>query len=154
MPNITLNTLRLYVKNSSCEIPDAPKSFLEQGKPENHIEMRLNHNDMDEENHHEVTLALIITTKVGDKVVCTMKAEQAGIFKIENANEEQLDQIINMHCPHVLYPYACNAISQLSTLASLPAIVLQPVDFSVVYQQKKKMEKEQKEQNSYNQILH
>ena len=104
MENVTLNTQRLYVKNASCEIPDAPKSFLEQGRPENTIEMRINDNKLDEENLHEVALTLTVTTKIGEKILCTTKAEQAGVFKIENTTAEQLEQILSMHCPHVLYP--------------------------------------------------
>ena len=142
MQNVTLNTQRLYVKNVSYESSDTPQSFREQGRPENSVEMRINRNNLAEENHHEVVLILTVTTKIGDKTLCTTKAEQAGVFKVENASEEQLDQILNIHCSHVLYPYACNAISQLTVMGSLPAIVLQPVDFNGLYQQRKEAEKE------------
>ena len=141
MQNVTLNTQRLYVKNVSYESSDTPQSFREQGRSENSVEMRINKNDLEEENHHEVVLTLTVTTKIGDKTLCTAKAEQAGVFKVENASEEQLDQILNIHCPHVLYPYACNAISQLAVMGSLPAIVLQPIDFNGLYQQRKEAEK-------------
>ena len=141
--NVTLSTQRLYVKNASCEISNAPQAFREQGRPENKVEMRINHNKLEEENHYEAILSLTVTTKISDKILCTTKAEQAGIFKIENATKEQLEQILGVHCPHVLYPYACNAISQLVTMGSLPAIVLQPIDFGGLYQQQKKEEQGQ-----------
>jgi len=141
--NVTLSTQRLYVKNASCEMSNAPQVFREQGRPENKVEMQINHNKLEEENHYEAVLSLTVTTKISDKILCITKAEQAGIFKIENATKEQLEQILGVHCPHVLYPFACNAISQLAVMGSLPAIVLQPIDFGGLYQQRKKEEQGQ-----------
>jgi len=141
--NVTLSTQRLYVKNASCEMSNAPQMFREQGRPENKVELQINHNKLEEDNHYEAILSLTVTTKISDKILCTTKAEQAGIFKIENASKEQLEQILGVHCPHVLYPYACNAISQLAVMGSLPAIVLQPIDFGGLYQQRKKEEQGQ-----------
>jgi len=143
MANITLNTQRLYLKNASYETIDTPQSFRTQGRPENKVEMRMNHNKLEEDNHHEVVLTLTVTTKIEDKTLCTVKAEQAGVFKIENATEEQLDQILGTNCPYILYPYACNAISQLTVMGSLPSIILQPIDFNGLYQKCKEAEKTQ-----------
>ncbi|KPJ67766.1 MAG: hypothetical protein AMJ43_01980 [Coxiella sp. DG_40] len=144
MKKITLNTRRLYVKNASYEMSNAPQSFREQkGRPKNSIEMRINNNQLEEKNYYEAILSLTVTTKISDKILCTTKAEQAGIFKIENATKEQLKQILEVHCPHVLYPYACNVISQLTVMGSLPAIVLQPIDFARLYQQQGKKEQKQ-----------
>jgi preprotein translocase subunit SecB len=144
MTNPTLNLQRIYAKNSSFELKDAPQFFKEQKPMENSIEMRINHTPL-ADNHHEVILSLNVTAKIEDKIVFTGKVEQAGLFKIEDVTDEQLQQITNIHCPHLLYPYACNLLTQLAVSASFSSMVLQPVNFADLYQQRKKLESEQAE---------
>jgi len=154
MTNPTLNLQRIYAKNSSFELKDAPQFFKEQKPLENSIEMRINHTPLEEENYHEVILSLQVTAKIEDKIVFIGKVEQAGMFKIENTTDEQLRQITNIHCPHLLYPYACNILTQLAVSANLSPMVLQPVNFENLYQQRKKLESEQAETGQSNQTVH
>ena len=151
MTNPTLNLQRIYVKDSSFNVADAPQIFREQKPLKNSIEMRINHSPLGEDDHHEVVLSLQVTTTMEEKTAFVSKVEQAGIFKIENVTKEQLEQIASTHCPHLLYPYACNMLSQLAVAGSFPAVVLQPVNFENLYQQSKQKEKEQQEVTSKDQ---
>jgi len=149
MPNPKINLQRLYVKNSSYETVDTPKSFTQQGGLNHSHKMEVSNNKLDDNNHHEVILTLTIETKIADKLLCVTKVEQAGVFQIENANEEQLNQILRTHCPQTLYPYACCGIAQLLTSGSLPSVIMQHMDFSAIYQHLQNQQQQKAEQEQH-----
>ena len=148
MPNSKLSIQRLYVKNLSFTTDETPESFRRTEKPTYSLEMRVSHRALEEKNHYDVILALLVTTKIEEKVVCTINVEQAGVFHIENIEGEQLEQVLGAHCPNILYPYARNVISQLASFGSFADAGLQPIDFLTLYaERQKKEETEPSEQN-------
>ena len=149
MPNPKLITQRIYVKNMSYETSDTPKSFRLQGNLQHSHKMEVENNKLEDKDHYEVALTLTVETKVAGKLLCVTKVEQAGVFQIENVTKEQLDLILRTHCPHTLYPYACCVISQLTTSGSIPAVVLQPVDFNAIYQQVQNQQTQKAEQEQH-----
>jgi len=149
MPHPKLITQRIYVKNSSYETPDTPKSFRLQGNLQHSYKMEVDNNKLEDKDNHEVILTLTVETKVAGKLLCVTKVEQAGVFQIENATKERLNVILGTHCPQMLYPYACCVISQLTTSGSLPAVVLQPVDFNAIYQQAQNQQTQKAEQEQH-----
>lgn len=150
MPNPKINLQRLYVKNLSYETLDTPKSFRLQGNMQHAHKMEVSNKKLeDKDDHYEVVLTLIVETKVANKLLCVTKVEQAGIFQIENVTEKQLDMILKIHCPQTLYPYACCAISQLTTLGSLPPVILQHMDFSAIYQHLQNQQSQKAEQEQH-----
>lgn len=126
---------KLYVKDLSVEVPNAPEIFLEQEQP--HIEVQLNTNGRGiEEGIFEVTLTVTVTAKLADKTVFLVEVGQSGIFRIMNVPEEQLEPLIAIACPNVLFPYAREAVSDAITRAGFQAVVLQPMNFEAMYMQR------------------
>jgi preprotein translocase subunit SecB len=83
---------------------------------------------------YEVTVTATVTTKVGEKVLFLVEAKQAGIFEIRNLPEEQLQAIIGIACPGIVYPYLRAIISDVCTRAGFPPVILSEVNFQAMYE--------------------
>src|SRR5262245_48987694 len=78
----------------------------------------------------------IWNTKSGDKVLFLVEASQAGVFQIRNVAESDLPPLLGIVCPNVLFPYARETVSDLITRAGFPPVLLAPVNFEAIYQQR------------------
>lgn len=126
---------KLYVKDLSLEVPNAPEIFLERDQPQ--IEIQLNTSGRGVgEGVFEVVLTVTVTAKMGEKTVFLVEVGQAGIFRIQNVPEEQLEPLIAVACPNILFPYAREAVSDAVSRAGFQPIVLQPVNFESMYMQR------------------
>lgn len=126
---------KLYVKDLSVEVPHAPEIYLEQNAPQ--VEVQLNTGGRGVgEGVYEVVLTVTVTAKLGDKTVFLVEVGQGGIFRIMNVPEDQMEPLIAIACPNVLFPYAREAISDAVTRAGFQPIVLQPVNFEGMYMQR------------------
>ena len=85
----------------------------------------------------EVTVTVTVTARAGDKTVFLAEAAQAGIFSVRGIPAEDLDPLLGIGCPTILYPYVREAISDLVTRAGFPAVVLAPVSFEQIYMERK-----------------
>ncbi|MBU3696506.1 protein-export chaperone SecB [Dechloromonas sp.] len=126
---------KLYVKDLSVEVPNAPEIFLEREQPQ--IEIQLNTGGRGVgEGVFEVVLTVTVTAKLAEKTVFLVEVGQAGIFRIMNVPEEQIEPLIAVACPNILFPYAREAVSDAVTRAGFQPIVLQPVNFEGMYMQR------------------
>lgn len=126
---------KLYVKDLSLEVPNAPEIFLEREQPQ--IEIQLNTGGRGVgEGVFEVILTVTVTAKLAEKTVFLVEVGQAGIFRIMNVPEEQIEPLIAVACPNILFPYAREAVSDAVTRAGFQPIVLQPVNFEGMYMQR------------------
>lgn len=138
---------KLYIKDLSVEVPHAPEIFLEQEAPQ--VEVQLNTSGRGVgEGAYEVLLTVTVTAKVGEKTVFLVEVGQAGIFRILNVPEEQLEPLVAIACPNVLFPYAREAVSDAVTRAGFQPIVLQPVNFEGMYMQRMQQAQEQAQEQA------
>lgn len=107
---------RMYLKDLSLEQPNAPQILMEQNQPQVDINLALAA-EVIAEGVFEVTVTGTVTTKVTDKTLFLIEAKQAGIFEIRNVPQEQLDGILGIVCPQMIYPYLRNIISDVCTRA-------------------------------------
>lgn len=127
---------KIYVKDLSLEIPNAPTIFLERETPE--INMQLGgKNQTIEESLYEVLLTVTVTAKIKDKIMFLVEVQQAGIFRIQNLSNEEIDPVLGIGCPNILFPYLREVVSDVVTRAGFPPVILSPVNFEGIYQQKK-----------------
>ena len=101
---------KLYVKDLSIEVPNAPEIFLEREQPQVEIQLNTGGRAVGE-GVYEVVLTVTVTAKISDKTVFLVEVGQAGIFRIQNVPEEQLEPLIAVACPNILFPYAREAVS-------------------------------------------
>lgn len=127
---------RLYTKAVAFDAPNLPSIFGKEWKPQLDVNIQNTHNLLGE-NMHEVELQVTINGKLEEKQVFTLEIKQAGIFYIENFNKEQQDFILGSECLKILYPYAREAITDLTSRGTLPQLYLTPINFDAVYAQQK-----------------
>ncbi len=126
---------KVYLKDASLEIPNAPQIFRSEWRPQVNVELNTAHGALDE-SAYEVVVTVTVTTKLDDKTAYLCEVHLAGIFTIGGFDARTLDGLLGSYCPTILFPYAREAISDLSNRAGFPGIVLAPVNFDVIYAQK------------------
>ena len=128
---------RLYVKDLSLEVPGAPQVFMQPDQPQ--LEVRVsNEATQFADAYFEVTVTVTVTARAGEKTVFLAEVAQAGIFSVRGIALENLDPLLGIGCPTILYPYAREVISDLVTRAGFPAVVLAPVSFEQIYMERQK----------------
>jgi preprotein translocase subunit SecB len=130
---------KLYVKDLSLELPNAPQIFTERETPQIAIEISNTGSKIDD-GIYEVVLTITVTSKVGEKVAFLIEAAQAGIFQVRNVPEENLEVIFSVTCPNILFPYVREVISDASVRAGFPPVVLSPINFEALYAQQKQQQ--------------
>ncbi len=127
---------KIYVKDLSLEIPNAPRIFLERETPEVNIQLHTKGERIDE-GMYEVLLTITVTAKVKDKTMFLVEVCQAGVFQIRNVAEGEMDPVLGIACPNILFPYLRETVSDIVTRAGFHAVILSPVNFEALYHQGK-----------------
>jgi preprotein translocase subunit SecB len=78
-----------------------------------------------------------VTANIGTKVVFLIETKQAGIFHINNVPPEELELILAVMCPNILFPYLRTVISDVSVRGGFAPVLLNPFNFEELYQQQK-----------------
>ena len=125
---------KIYVKDLSLELPNAPQCFLERDAPEVEVQLRSAGNAVGE-GIFDVTLTATVTAKIGDKTIYLIEVGQAGIFRIQNVPESELGPVLAIGCPTILFPYLREVISDGVARGGFAPMVLAPVNFELLYQQ-------------------
>ena len=123
---------KIYVKDLSVEVPNAPEIFLESEAPQVEIQLNTEGRSLGE-GVVEVVLTVTVTAKIGEKTVFLVEVGQGGIFRIMNIPDEQLEGLVAVACPNLLFPFAREVVSDATTRAGFSPIVLQPVNFEAMY---------------------
>jgi preprotein translocase subunit SecB len=124
---------KVYVKDLSLEVPNAPQVFLEREAPT--VDIQLHHNSTGvEEGVYETVLTVTVTAKAGEKTMFLVEAAQAGIFVARNIPAAELEAVLAIACPNILFPYVREVISDVVVRAGFPPVILSPVNFEAIYQ--------------------
>jgi preprotein translocase subunit SecB len=125
---------KVYLKDLSLENPGAPQSFMQQQSPQVEIGLRTRGEQV-EPDVYECVLTVTLTAKTGDKTLFLVEASQAGLFTIKGVPPEQMQPVIAIHCPTVLFPYLRETLADAVTRAGFPPVHLAPINFEALYQQ-------------------
>ena len=126
---------RVYVKDLSFESPNVPEIFTQQGQPEVNVELGTEGRAVSDQGHVEAVLTVTVRSTLADKTVFIAEVQQAGLFRMSGIPEEQMEQLMGINCPTILFPYAREAISSLVTRGGFQQILLDPVNFQALYEQ-------------------
>ncbi|MBX3641204.1 MAG: protein-export chaperone SecB [Nitrosomonas sp.] len=128
------NIEKIYVRDLSLEIPHAPGIFLEREAPQVNLQLNTRSDALDT-GLYEVQVVVTVTAKIKEKVMFLVEAHQAGIFRIQNVPENDLGPVLGIGCPNILFPYLRETISDTVTRAGFPPVILNPVNFEMIYNQ-------------------
>jgi preprotein translocase subunit SecB len=125
---------RVYLKEASLEQPNSPGILLEQETPSVDIQLGVEAGQA-ADGMYEVAVTATVTTKIKDKTVFLVEAKQAGIFEIRNVPQDQMQPILGIACPQIVYPYLRGNVADIVTRAGFPPVHLAEINFQAMYEQ-------------------
>lgn len=126
---------RVYLKDVSFESPNSPKVFTQEWKPEIKLDLNTGARQLDEQ-HYEVSIKITLTASQNEETVFLVELEQAALFALINIPEDQVRPMLGTVCPNMLFPYLRENIDSLVVKGGFPALVLSPINFDALYQQR------------------
>jgi len=130
---------RVYLKEASLEQPNSPAILLEQEQPSVDIQLGVEAQQA-AEGMFEIAVTATVTTKIKDKTVFLVEVKQAGIFEIRNVPGDQMQPILGIACPQIVYPYLRSNVSDIVTRAGFPPVHLAEINFQAMYEQQQQAE--------------
>ncbi|MFN8837160.1 MAG: protein-export chaperone SecB [Betaproteobacteria bacterium] len=125
---------KIYVKDLSLEIPNAPAVFLERDQPQLEFSFR-NQGTALGNDFHEVALTSTVTARHGEKTVFLIEATQAGIFLMRGIPDSEVEPVYAVTCPTILLPFLRETVSDMSVRAGFPPVFLAPMNFDALFRQ-------------------
>ena len=124
---------RIYLKDLSLEQPNAPQILMVSSEPQIQVEVDIAVSPLTD-GIFEVALSSTITAKVDTKVLFLIEAKQAGIFEFSNIPADQIDPMLGIACPTILYPYLRSNIADIISRAGFQPIHLNEINFHGMYE--------------------
>lgn len=146
-PQPTFTIERIYLKDLSVEVPNAPEVFLVHEAPSVDVSIRSSSRAV-QDGVFEVVLTLTLTAKVNDKAMFLVEAAQAGLFQIRNVPQQDLGPLLGIACPNTLFPYVRETVSAVTSRAGFQPVVLAPMSFEGIYQQQMQQQVQQQQQTT------
>lgn len=133
---------KIYIKDISFESPASPDIFARQdAQPKLDMQITISHKRIDPDGpFYEVVLNTTVTAKDKERAIFLAEVQQAGIFEIDGMQGEQLSMVLEIACPNALLPFAREAVSDLVGKGGFPQLLLNPVNFEMLYMQKKQQQ--------------
>ena len=130
----TFQIEKIYVKDLSLEIPNAPQIFVEQVQPQLEVQIHTGSTRF-ADFYYEVQVSATVSAKAGERTLFLAEAVQAGIFQLRNVPETELAPLLGIACANILFPYLRETISDLVTRGGFPPVLLSPISFEQLYLQ-------------------
>ena len=136
---------KIFIKDLSFESPNSPAVFREQWQPKTDVHLAAENTQI-EDDIYEVTLNVSVTSSKDEKTAFLVELKQSGVFLIRGFPDDQRNQLLGSYCPHTLFPFAREAISDFVSKGGFPPLLLSPVNFDALYaQQLAKLKSQQSE---------
>lgn len=136
------NIEKLYVKDLSVELPNAPAIFTERDAPQMEINMSTESKALGPDLYH-TGITVTVTAKIADKTMFLVECTQAGLFRIQNVPDEQMPMVLGIGCPNIVFPYLRETISDVVIRAGFPPLLLNPVNFEALFMQQQQAQQQQ-----------
>ena len=128
--------VRIYLRDLSIESPAVPQVFNSVITPQLSVDASVDVKIL-ESNLFEVILKIIVTISSGNKTILLVELFQAGMFHVEGYSKEVTDNMLQVICPGILFPYAREAVDNIVVKASFPATMIQPLNFEALFRSRK-----------------
>lgn len=129
-----------YIKDMSLEIPFAPAIFKEvnENQPEIHVDMGMK-SDVQEDGSYVVSLETKMDADVNGKKLFILELTYCSNLTL-NIPEEHKEPILMIELPRLMFPFVRSIVATSLANAGLPPLMLNPIDFAAMYQDKKAKE--------------
>ncbi|WP_265587930.1 protein-export chaperone SecB [Sphingomicrobium arenosum] len=127
--------LAQYVKDLSVENPNAPKSFQYPSKPKIDLGFNIDVVAVGED-VHEVILKIEASAKADEGTQFVVDLTYAGVFGARNIPVEQLQPLLLVEAPRLIFPFARQVIAEATANAGFQPLLLEPIDFGAIFMQR------------------
>jgi preprotein translocase subunit SecB len=127
---------KLYVKDLSLEVPGAPEIYRENVAPQVEVSMNSSGKEFGDD-YYEVLINITVTAKNKDKTVFLVEVAYGGVFRIRNVPESEIEMVLGVTCPNIIFPYLREVVSETVSRAGFPPVILHPMNFEAIYQARK-----------------
>ncbi len=136
-PQPQLSVLAQYIKDFSFENPNAPRSLApSQTPPSINIQINVGVGQL-AATDYEVSLKLEGKAESQEaNVLFAFDLTFSGVFRVQNVPEEQISPVLMIECPRLLFPFAREIVATSVRGGGFPPLLLDPVDFVTLYQQR------------------
>ncbi|MES1928983.1 preprotein translocase subunit SecB [Salinisphaera dokdonensis CL-ES53] len=134
-PQRQVGLQKIYIRDASIEVPNGPRVFTEEYKPDVNVDLNTRIENLSRETH-QVTLTVTVTAKQGERTAYIVEVQQAGVFQIEGFDDDkERGHLLGSYCPSILFPYIRESVGDMVQRAGFPHFLLQPVNFDLLYAQ-------------------
>jgi preprotein translocase subunit SecB len=130
-----MQVLAQFIRDMSFENIAAQKSLQGNTQPEIQVQVGVEARKRQTENQYDVVVKMKIDNKTKDDgaQIFLIELDYAGVFQIENVNEQQLHPFLHIECPRMLFPFIRRIVSDLSRDGGYPPLNLDNMDFVQIY---------------------
>ena len=132
-----MKILGQYIRDMSFENILAQKPIDGEVQPDVQVQVGLDAKKRPTDKQYEVTTKFSITStnKSGGQTIYSLEIEYAGIFEIDNIQDEQLHPFLMIECPRMLFPFIRRIVSDVTRDGGFPPLALDTIDFIALYRQ-------------------
>lgn len=124
-----------YLKDLSFENPNAPQSLMAKKQPQLNINVNVNAKALSQTDY-EVEIHLDAKANTDDAVAFGAELIYAGVFRLENIPQDAMQPVILVECPRMLFPFARQILADATRNGGFPPLMLDPIDFAGMFQQR------------------
>ncbi len=125
---------KIYVQDASWEVPLAPQVFTRAWTPQIDVQIGTAAQTLNVD-QHQVMLTVTVTAKLEQDVAFVAEVKQVGIFLVHGVQApSERHAVLGAYCPHILFPFAREAVADLVQRGGFPQLLLQPVNFDALFQ--------------------
>jgi preprotein translocase subunit SecB len=130
------SVLAQYTKDFSFENPNAPRTLgPQQTAPNISIQINVNARQL-AASDYEVSLMLEGGAGQGADTMFKFELNYAGVFRVENFPAEQVQPVVMIEGPRILFPFARQIVADAVRGGSYPPLFIDPIDFQALYLQR------------------
>ena len=133
---------RMYLKDLSLEQPNSPAILLSQEQPSVDIQIGLGSEPIGE-GLFEITVTATVTANIQAQTMFLVEAKQAGIFEIRHLNDQQMEHVVNVVSPQIIYPYLRSNVADVIQRGGFPPVHMAEINCQAMFEQQQRMKAEQ-----------
>ncbi len=129
---MSIRVMGQYVKDLSFENPNAPDSLRQGAQPQIDLSVDVRARALGEDMFE---VELLMSAKAGrdDKAMFITELTYAGLFQIQNLDDQAREPFLLIECPRIIFPFARRILADATRDGGFPPLMLEPVDFAALY---------------------
>jgi preprotein translocase subunit SecB len=81
----------------------------------------------------EVDLCINVAAKRADTLMFSANLIYSGLFQFVNVNKEDIEPLIWIECPRLLFPFSRQIMAEVTREGGYPPLMINPIDFTPLY---------------------